>query len=242
MDGHSSLVARRNHLHRGILQGQDQADLRQGRVAEGSGPASSTRVSMERYAARSTFTKEKQSMRLPSRRSFARRSPSTVPASLKLQRKRSPEGFRDRLPRGPQKATMRTAAAALLLLTWTPGSVAYECPDFAGRDWDFVGHLVANTFPGPPDYESVTSGDRPVNRWYLQLAYAACFSEYAHQTLLSTLSGAGRIRRVSGVSLASKSGSKARSRRECLAVTRLHWSSTFPASRNSGSMGHEGAR
>ena len=78
---------------------------------------------------------------------------------------------------------MRTAAAALLLLTWTPGSVAYECPDFAGRDWDFVGHLVANTFPGPPDYESVTSGDRPVNRWYLQLAYAACFSEYAHQTL-----------------------------------------------------------
>ena len=78
---------------------------------------------------------------------------------------------------------MRTTAAALLMLTWTPGSVAYECPDFAGRDWDFVGHLVANTFPGPPDYESVTSGDRPVSRWYLQLAYAACFSEYAHQTL-----------------------------------------------------------
>ena len=79
---------------------------------------------------------------------------------------------------------MRTAAAMLLLLVWTPGSVAYECPDFAGREWDFVGHLVANTFPGPPDYESVTSGDEPVSRWYLQLPYAACFSEYAHQTLI----------------------------------------------------------
>ena len=78
---------------------------------------------------------------------------------------------------------MRTAAAMFLLLVWTSGSVAYECPDFAGRDWDFVGHLVAATFPGPPDYESVTSGDKPVRRWYLQLPYAACFSEYAHQTL-----------------------------------------------------------
>ena len=81
-------------------------------------------------------------------------------------------------------ALMRTAAAMLLLLVWPPGSIAYECPDFAGREWDFVGHLVANTFPGPPDYESVTSGDEPVSRWYLQLPYAACFSEYAHQTLI----------------------------------------------------------
>ena len=78
---------------------------------------------------------------------------------------------------------MRNAAAMLLLLIWTPGSVAYECPDFAGRNWDFVGHLVADTFPGPPDFESVTSGDSPVSRWYLQLPYAACFSEHAHQTL-----------------------------------------------------------
>ena len=82
---------------------------------------------------------------------------------------------------------MRTAAAMILLLVWTPGSVAYECPDFTGREWEFVGHLVANTFPGPPDYESVTSGDRPVSRWYLQLPYAACFAEHAHQILFQLM-------------------------------------------------------
>ena len=69
-----------------------EADLRQGRVSEGSGRVSSTRVSTETYAARSTSTKEKKLTRPPSRRSFARRSPSTVLASRNLRRKRSPEG------------------------------------------------------------------------------------------------------------------------------------------------------
>src|SRR3979490_125094 len=55
---------------------------------------SSTRVSTETHAARSTSTKEKKLTSPPSRRSFAKRSPSTVPASRNLRRKRSPEGFR----------------------------------------------------------------------------------------------------------------------------------------------------
>src|SRR5438874_8817157 len=41
------------------------------------------------YAARSTSTKEKKLTSPPSRRSFAKRSPSTVLASRKLRRKRS---------------------------------------------------------------------------------------------------------------------------------------------------------
>ena len=36
--GHAGLVARRHHLHGRVLQERRQADLRQGRVAEGSGP------------------------------------------------------------------------------------------------------------------------------------------------------------------------------------------------------------
>src|SRR5713101_1809184 len=44
-------------------------------------PVSSTRVSTETYAARSTSTKEKRLPRPPSRRSFAKRSPPTVLAS-----------------------------------------------------------------------------------------------------------------------------------------------------------------
>ena len=52
----------------------------------------SARVSTETYAARSTSTKERKWTSPPSRRSFAQRSTSTVPASRNLRRKRSPKG------------------------------------------------------------------------------------------------------------------------------------------------------
>src|SRR5206468_699119 len=47
-------------------------------------PGSSNRVSTETYAARSTSTKEKKLTSPPSRRSFAKRSPSTALASRSL--------------------------------------------------------------------------------------------------------------------------------------------------------------
>lgn len=75
---------------------------------------------------------------------------------------------------------MRTASAMFLALIWTSGAAAGECPSYAGREWGFTGHLVNRVFPGPPDYESVTSGDQPVVRWYLQLPWPACFAEYRH--------------------------------------------------------------
>src|ERR1700675_2216748 len=49
------------------------------------------------YAARSTSTKEKKLTSPPSRRSFAKRSPSTVLASRNLRRKQSLKGARKRL-------------------------------------------------------------------------------------------------------------------------------------------------
>ena len=51
------------------------------KVSEGVRPVSSTQVSTETHAARSTSTKEKKWTNPPSGRSFARRSPSTVPAT-----------------------------------------------------------------------------------------------------------------------------------------------------------------
>jgi hypothetical protein len=77
---------------------------------------------------------------------------------------------------------MRTAAALILLLIWSSGSAARECPAFAGREWEFTGHLVNRITPGPPDYESLTGGDTPVTRWYLQLPWPACFAEYQYLT------------------------------------------------------------
>ena len=70
----------------------------------------------------------------------------------------------------------------LLPLIWASSSAADGCPALSGREWEFTGHLVNQVFPGPPNYESVTSGDKPVTRWYLQLPGPACFAEYRHLT------------------------------------------------------------
>jgi hypothetical protein len=77
---------------------------------------------------------------------------------------------------------MRTSALIFLALLWTSSAVGRECPTFTAREWKFTGHLVNRVSPGPPDYESVTSGDEPVTRWYLQLPWPACFAEYRHLT------------------------------------------------------------
>ena len=61
-------------------------------------PVSSTRASTETYAARSTSTKEKKLTRPPSRRWFAKRSPSTVLSGRNLRRKRSDAGGRVKTP------------------------------------------------------------------------------------------------------------------------------------------------
>ena len=73
---------------------------------------------------------------------------------------------------------MRIAAATFLALIWAAAADAGGCPTFAGREWEFTGYLVNRIYPGPPNYESVTSGDKPVTRWYLQLRWPACFAEY----------------------------------------------------------------
>src|SRR6185295_13354222 len=52
------------------------------------------------YAVRSTSAKEKKLTSPPSRRSFAKRSPSTVLASRNLRRKRSPEEMPRAVRRG----------------------------------------------------------------------------------------------------------------------------------------------
>ena len=90
---------------------------------------------------------------------------------------------------------MRTSAATILALIWTSSAPASECPTFAGREWEFSGHLVNRISPGPPDYESVTSGDKPVTRWYLQLPWPACFEEYRYLTKIQLSLGPQEVDR-----------------------------------------------
>src|SRR5262245_43371655 len=74
----------------------------------------------------------------------------------------------------------RSAVAILVALASTSGFAAGGCPPYAAQEWEFTGHLVNRVYPGPPDYESISGGDAPVTRWYLQLSWPACFAEFKH--------------------------------------------------------------
>jgi len=72
--------------------------------------------------------------------------------------------------------THRPILALVLLLTaasWS-GSLAAHCLYYG--DVGLTGRLVQQTYPGPPDFESVTKGDAPLVIWILQLDYDACIT------------------------------------------------------------------
>ena len=67
----------------------------------------------------------------------------------------------------------RIAAAILLLsaASWS-GSIAAGCLRYGVVS--LTGRLVQQTYPGAPDYESVTKGDEPLIIWVLQLDRGIC--------------------------------------------------------------------
>ena len=68
---------------------------------------------------------------------------------------------------------MRVPAAVLLLtaIAWC-GSVAAQCLRYGVVT--LTGRLVQQTYPGAPDYESVTKGDEARIIWILQLDRGVC--------------------------------------------------------------------
>jgi len=63
-------------------------------------------------------------------------------------------------------------AAFLLSATAWPASLAARCLHYG--DVSLTGRLVQQTYPGPPDFESVTKGDKPLVIWILQLDTGVC--------------------------------------------------------------------
>ena len=61
--------------------------------------------------------------------------------------------------------------AALLSASWC-GALAAQC--LYNGDVSLTGRLVQQTYPGPPDFESVTKGDAPLVIWILQLDTGVC--------------------------------------------------------------------
>lgn len=59
-----------------------------------------------------------------------------------------------------------------LIAACVPGCVAAHCLEYGANS--LSGTLVRQTYPGPPDYKSVTSGDQPVVIWVVVLDQAIC--------------------------------------------------------------------
>jgi hypothetical protein len=73
----------------------------------------------------------------------------------------------------PGKVRLRILTSVLLLSTvWWSGSLAAACPRYGAVT--LTGRLVQQTYPGPPDYESVTRADEPLVIWVLQLDRGIC--------------------------------------------------------------------
>lgn len=63
--------------------------------------------------------------------------------------------------------------AALALVAGNSGSLAADyCLQYGAVS--LTGRLVQQTYPGPPDFESVTKGDEPRVIWILQLDRGIC--------------------------------------------------------------------
>jgi hypothetical protein len=71
-----------------------------------------------------------------------------------------------------------TLPVVLLLIAaaWS-GSLAAQCLYYG--DVSLTGRLVQQTYPGPPDFESVTKGDAPLVIWILQLDVGVCITSYS---------------------------------------------------------------
>jgi hypothetical protein len=64
-----------------------------------------------------------------------------------------------------------TAVIVLSATAW-PASLAAECLHYGAVS--LTGRLVQQVYPGPPDFESVSSGDEPLVIWILQLDRSLC--------------------------------------------------------------------
>jgi hypothetical protein len=63
-------------------------------------------------------------------------------------------------------------AVVLLIATGRPAPLVAQCLYYG--DASLTGRLVQQTYPGPPDFESVTKGDAPLVIWILQLDTGVC--------------------------------------------------------------------
>ena len=63
----------------------------------------------------------------------------------------------------------------LFLTLFFLSRAVFSCPSGSGADIVIRGTVSIETYPGPPNYESVKSGDRAEKYWFVTLAKSMCF-------------------------------------------------------------------
>jgi len=69
---------------------------------------------------------------------------------------------------------MTRLPSALCLLLASISAVGADCAKFEPTVTRLVGRLTTREYPGPPNYESVTAGDKPEREWILVLRAPLC--------------------------------------------------------------------
>ena len=78
----------------------------------------------------------------------------------------------------------------LLLLLTMPPALDQQCLSYEPDQVELKGTIRRQTFPGPPNFESVAKGDRPERYWVLHLAQPICVaanSEWEKETGVSDI-------------------------------------------------------
>lgn len=94
------------------------------------------------------------------------------------------------------KKIRKYIASAIVTLLIIPSLLFAECLNYE-PDFNYLtGKIIRETFPGPPNYESIRNGDEPETYWILILAESLCVNAKADDSLYSSESGIKRIQLV----------------------------------------------
>ena len=70
---------------------------------------------------------------------------------------------------------MRTILLIIIFFL-TISANTFGCPSCDGDEIEVSGVIIKETFPGPPNYESVEVGDKPETCWFILLENSMCFA------------------------------------------------------------------
>src|SRR5688572_11932754 len=83
-------------------------------------------------------------------------------------------GWLENLKIQRSRAMRKLIILILLLLTTTAAIADDDCYPYEPETVSIYGTLAQETLPGPPNYESIESGDKPETYYFLNLASPIC--------------------------------------------------------------------